>query len=139
MTFGFTGTSHGPLATRQLQMPRQLLWKVDVLHLGDCIHADAQANVEALVLGIKTIGHPPIEGAKRACCEYDGVREPKSYLVRNQDIATEGIDGLIACPGGWVEIQRSGTWATVRYARKLHRFIQIILPDGRVIVEGAPL
>lgn len=50
-------------------------------------------------------------------------RPAKPYLERNKDIANEGIDGLIAAPSGWVEELRSGTWATVRYARKLKRTI----------------
>lgn len=135
MICGFTGTSKHDMAPRQLKAVRQLLWKIDVLHLGDCIHADAQAHDEAVALGIKTIAHPPTEGRKRACLEYDEVRQPKPYLDRNRDIAFESVDGLIAAPSGWVEEQRSGTWATVRYARKLRRHIWIVRPDGSVKVE----
>lgn len=142
MTFGFTGTSKHDMKPRQLKMVRQLLWKVDVLHLGDCVHADAQAHDEAVALGIKTVGHPPNEDYRRAFCIYDEERPPKpgrtfaeSCLARNRDIALEGVDGLIAAPSGWVEELRSGTRATVRYARKLKRKIWIVLPDGKVKVE----
>lgn len=135
---GFTGTSHAPgMAPRQLKTVRDLLYHVTVLHLGDCVNADAQAHAEALELGIKTIGHPPDWSGRRAFCTYDEEWTPKPYLVRNLDIATCGVNGLIAAPKGWVEVPRgSGTWATIRYARKLHRKIWIVRPDGSFIVEN---
>ncbi len=136
MTCGFTGTQKG-MASRQLKAVRQLLYRVDRLHLGDCLGADAQAHDEALSWGILTIGHPPSDGGRRAHCYYDTEREPKPYLERNKDIVTEGIDGLIAAPSGFVEALRSGTWATVRYARKVGRRIWIVLPDGRVKEEAS--
>jgi predicted Rossmann fold nucleotide-binding protein DprA/Smf involved in DNA uptake len=37
---------------------------------------------------------------------------------------------MIATPHSYVEIGRSGTWATVRYARKAGKPIYLILPDG---------
>ena len=133
---GFTGTSRVPgMAPRQLKTVRQLLYDVTELHLGDCVNADAQAHIEAISLGIKTIGHPPSESGRRAFCTYDEERESKPYLERNHDIANSGIDGLIAAPNGWAEEQRSGTWATIRHARKLKRKIWIVRPDGTVNVE----
>lgn len=39
---------------------------------------------------------------------------------------------LVACPESATEIQRSGTWATIRYARTLGRRIAIISPNGDV-------
>lgn len=89
------------------------------------------------MLGVMTIiGHPPEQGNRRAFLDYDEEREPKSYLKRNHDIVDEGVDGLIAAPNGWVEELRSGTWATVRYARKLKRRIWIIRPDGTLRKEN---
>ena len=43
-------------------------------------------------------------------------------------------DVLIAAPSG-PEKLRSGTWSTVRYARKLHKNITIVLPDGSTHFE----
>mmetsp|Transcript_30358 Transcript_30358/g.39138 ORF Transcript_30358/g.39138 Transcript_30358/m.39138 type:complete len:93 (+) Transcript_30358:152-430(+) len=37
---------------------------------------------------------------------------------------------LIAFPPTSIEIQRSGTWATIRYARKKNKAVMIINPDG---------
>jgi hypothetical protein len=55
---------------------------------------------------------------------------------RNHDIVDE-TELLIACPGELAEAVRSGTWATVRYARKLGRPIVIFWPDGSVTGEPA--
>lgn len=135
MTLGFTGTQSG-MAPRQRKAVRQLLWNVKELHLGDCVGADAEAYEEALLLGIPTIGHPPTNGRRRAFLDYNEEREPKPYLERNRDIAADGVDGLIAAPDGWVETQRSGTWATVRYARALRRRIWVVRPDGTIAEEN---
>lgn len=51
-------------------------------------------------------------------------------LDRNQSmVAACGI--LIACPEG-PEVLRSGTWSTVRAARRWKREVIIVWPDGRV-------
>ena len=60
------------------------------------------------------------------------VHTPKDYLERNHDIVDE-TDMLIATPGEEQEVQRSGTWATIRYARKQKRTILTIYPSGRAL------
>lgn len=134
MICGFTGTSQQPLTAAQRKRLQQLLWKVEELHLGDCVNADAEAYDIAASLGISTIGHPPVENRRRANCTYTRELPPRPFLARNHDIVDAGVDGLIACPRGFIEVKRSGTWATIRYAVKLQRNIWIILPDGSVKV-----
>ena len=56
------------------------------------------------------------------------IYETKPYLDRNKDIVN-ACDILIACPSGPEEL-RSGTWSTVRYAKKSKKEIVIIYPDG---------
>lgn len=136
MTLGFSGNGDRDMAPRQLKAVRKLLYDCNVLHLGDCIHADEQAYAVAISLGIKTVGHPPDQGRKRAFLQYDEEWPVRPYLHRNDDIAHAGIDGLIAAPEGWVEVLRSGTWSTVRYARKYGRHIWIVRPDGSVKEEA---
>ena len=46
---------------------------------------------------------------------------------------------LIACPASADEELRSGTWATIRYARRKLKRIYLILPDGTVQEESMPL
>ena len=58
------------------------------------------------------------------------IRPEKDYLLRDWDIA-EACTELLAAPATFAEVSRgSGTWATVRYARKLHRPVTIVFPDG---------
>lgn len=139
MTFGFTGTSDG-MQPRQLKAVRQLLYNCDVLHLGDCIGADAEAHELAGETGITRVGHPPTDGKARAFLLYEEERPAKPYLERNTDIARDGVDGLIAAPSDWVEINRGsdgGTWSTIRRARKLGRKIWIVRPDGSIVIESS--
>jgi len=42
---------------------------------------------------------------------------------------------LWAIPGEFKEVLRSGTWSTIRYARKKGKKVLIIWPDGSSIVE----
>jgi hypothetical protein len=59
---------------------------------------------------------------------------PKPPLVRNEVIEREtGL--LLAAPGEVIEQHRSGTWSTVRFARKMGRAIWIVRPDGTIICE----
>jgi hypothetical protein len=50
-------------------------------------------------------------------------------LDRNQAIANE-IDMLVATPQESEEVNRSGTWATIRRTRKQEKPVLIINPDG---------
>ena len=51
------------------------------------------------------------------CSGADTVHGVRPYLDRNRDIA-RACSVLIALPETLVEVQRSGSWATVRYARE---------------------
>ncbi len=68
-------------------------------------------------------------------CEVNArILGKKPYLARNRDIVN-AADVLIAGPGGMEEIMRSGTWATVRYARKKQKPVIIVYPNGEVVRE----
>ena len=136
-SIGFTGAQRG-MSPRQKKAIAKLAHRLNpqVVHLGDCVGADDEMYEIAILLGCATIGHPPTEGGRRAFRDYNEEREPKPFLERNYDIAMEGEDGLIAAPEGFIEELRSGTWSTVRRARKLGRRIWIVKPDGTTIEEG---
>ena len=51
----------------------------------------------------------------------------KEYIERNHDVV-DTCDLLIAMPNTELEVVRSGTWATIRYARKLKKVIVILEP-----------
>lgn len=55
-------------------------------------------------------------------------------LARNREIVAR-CDHLLACPAEPDEQIRSGTWATVRYARAAVKPITLLLPDGTVREE----
>jgi len=126
---GFTGTQYG-MTDDQKQMFRQLLTIIEGcdFHHGDCLGADEEAAAIAKELNYHIIGHPPIKQYKRAFFTSDEEWSQKDYLDRNKDIVNES-EVLIAAPKGPEEL-RSGTWSTVRYARKMSKKILIINPDG---------
>ena len=123
---GFTGTQHGmsPLQHRKLAA---ILRGLDVseFHHGDCIGSDAEAHAIAQSLGIRMVVHPPENDAKRAFVTLsrgtaqrhaDDIRVPRPYLKRNHDIVS-ACKLLIAAPKQHREQRRSGTWATIRFAK----------------------
>lgn len=105
-------------------------------HHGDCEESDHISHGIAREAGWSIGLHPPIDDRQRAFCEGDLVWPLKPFLDRNRDIVDVTM-GLIAVPGGFEEELRSGTWSTVRYARRLGRPIKIVWPDGSVKEEPA--
>lgn len=131
---GSTGTQHGMNLLQQKLFGELLLelgGENPVLHHGDCVGSDAQAHDIAKSMGWYVVGHPPIKEHLRAFKECDELREPGNYLDRDHDIVDETV-ALVATPRLLHEELRSGTWATVRYARKARRPVYIIFPDGSV-------
>lgn len=131
---GFTGTRWG-MTPHQSSSFLELVKTLNIVefHHGDCVGADAdahhiiQSNTEA-----KIVIHPPNNESGRAFCEAECILPKKEYLVRNHDIVNSS-DILIATPGECTEQLRSGTWATIRYARKAGKKVYIIVPDGKII------
>jgi hypothetical protein len=138
MKIGFTGTQRG-MTDEQKQTLRgylrnQVMVRPEEFHHGDCIGADQQAAIIAYTLGIKLVIHPPIKEDKRAyvLLSQSEVRLARAYLDRNHDIVDE-TEILFAAPKTAEEQQRSGTWATVRYAEKKHKRIYLIYPGGSAL------
>ena len=130
MHVGFTGTQKG-LTHRQSQelaLRLQELPLGSTFHHGDCVGADAEAHDIARRLSYnKVVIHPPSNEKHRAYCKSAHVLKPKPFLKRNHDIV-DASDVLIACPAQAYEVQRSGTWATIRYAKKKHIPVIMIGP-----------
>lgn len=118
MILGVTGSRYGGGFRREEKF-FQFLCRNDVseLHHGDCIGWDEECHNMGAHYGIKIVIHPPIEDRYRAFCKGGFRLPPKPYLDRNKDIV-DAVDFLIAAPDG-PERQRSGTWSTVRYAKKV--------------------
>ena len=132
MRIGFTGTQRG-MTDAQRSTLRAVLAELGatVFHHGDCIGADAEAHDVAEAMGCEVVIHPPVTETKRAWKLAARIYEPKWYLARNKDIVRD-TEMLVAAPGEETEHLRSGTWSTVRFARKLGRAVWVILPDGEV-------
>lgn len=139
MRVGFTGTSQG-MSQFSLEALAQFLRESapTEFHHGDCVGADCQAHNVAVSLHVpRVIIHPPQDPKKRAWTLRLGLtpafdttvieRREYPYLVRNHHIVDE-TDMLVATPATRNEVLRSGTWATVRYARSLGRPVHLILP-----------
>jgi hypothetical protein len=153
MKLGFTGTQRGMTALQFMALEAWLGQRAHMFveaHHGDCIGADAEFDAMLEELGVRTVVHPPGDDSKRAWCfrlwsmrtKFDPLlgnappkrREvielpPLPYLARDTEIV-KATRALIATPGDMREVMRSGTWATVRRARKARRVIRIFWPDG---------
>lgn len=134
MIVGFTGTQHG-LTFPQRESLRKHLQALAVreFHHGDCIGADATAHMFVRPMGARIYVHPSTKVEKRAYCKgATHVYPPKSPLERNPDIVRP-VDRMIACPKNQFMEYRSGTWATVRFAWKCSKPVDIVWPDGTVL------
>lgn len=141
MKIGFTGTREEVTHPAKMELhrrPSQLPRTTHEFHHGGCIGADLEFHLQVRIVfagtGAKIALHPPENPALRARVAGDITSDERPYLVRNKTIV-DCTEALIAMPNGLEEI-RSGTWSTIRYARKLGRPILIIWPDGHVTKEN---
>lgn len=137
LQIGFTGTKNG-MTSRQRELIRNKLLNLkfegfQYVHHGDCIGADAQFHEIALSIGFHVVIHPPSNPRLRAHLHdaYTQILPVKEYLQRNHDIVNASSI-MLATPKGDIEEIRSGTWATVRYARKNKKEIHIFYP-GQIV------
>ena len=131
---GFTGTRRGLTAGQQRAFSAWLGQPHPTpvtFHHGDCIGGDAEAHslVRRHRRDWTIIVHPPLLPTLRAYCQGESTAAPLAFLARNR-VIVESSTLLIACPAEVYEVQRSGTWATVRLARKLRLQILLCWPDG---------
>jgi hypothetical protein len=125
MNYGFTGSREG-MTIQQKKGLWLLLREGDRLAHGDCIGADDHANHLAQNARCATVALPGPVPALRAYSPSTVVHEPRPFMERNRLIVDES-DVLIAAPRTLQEETRSGTWATIRYARK--RGVPVIILD----------
>lgn len=119
MVIGFTGTRKG-MSNSQWHTVREFLLDGEIEYVvhGMCVGADRDFHfcVRELRPECKIVGLPCNIKALVADVKCDITHPPQPPLVRNRVIVAKS-DVLIACPEG-SEVLRSGTWATVRYARQ---------------------
>lgn len=148
MRVGFTGTREGMTGEQADAFSRRISCLLDFteFHHGACVGADADAvdvlwemwhNSDMDARTWDVIAHP---GDMPKCLSVASLRQSneakgeKPPLARNRDIV-DSSDTLFACPRGPEEL-RSGTWSTIRYARKAGKPVVIFWPDGTVTEEG---
>lgn len=128
MRVGFTGTQQGMTGGQAVDFIDTLTaLKPTEFHHGDCVGADEQAHdlVRMFFADVRIVVHPPDVDAKRAFKQGDETLVPLPYLMRNKQIVW-ATEVLLAAPKG-DEVARSGTWATVREARRQHRPIYFVM------------
>ncbi len=148
---GFTGSQNGLTPAQDSALMSLIVaLKPTSLHQGCCVGADHQVTAFfAFYVRLREkggdrpriIGYPSNIVAKTslpAITLCDEVRPAKPPLERNRDIVNDSRK-LIACPRLASEELRSGTWATIRFARKLKRHIYLLLPNGEVVEENVPV
>ena len=130
MIIGLTGT-HIKITDKQKERLIKLFdtYKPTEVHHGGCICADEYCHkIAKFMKDCRIIVHPPIN--KKGVFDYSDGNEilpEKEYIERNHDVV-DTCDLLIAMPNTELEVVRSGTWATIRYARKLKKVIVILEP-----------
>ena len=136
---GFTGTQAG-LTEKQSVTIEALLKNLRRpgrmgFVFGLCVGADDQVAMIAGNLGYVLIARPGESIAKRGRITPHFIYPPDGNLARNAAIVGDS-DILVAAPRQPIEILRSGTWATVRAARKARIPICVVLPNGRLSYES---
>lgn len=129
MIIGFTGTRQGisPIQKQNLESILDNILPEIVIH-GGCIGADEEFHRicleyrlgESLYLPYPFIMIYPsyLKDQQGVCPNPTFLAIEQDPLIRNQAIVHQS-DILIAAPKYETEELRSGTWATIRYARKM--------------------
>ena len=104
------------------------------IHHGCCTGADTASHFIARhIEGTLIHGHPGVDYRGESPYRMTDTDPAKPYLERNTDIVAYA-DALIAAPQyeeGHPQSARSGTWQTIRLARKVKLPILIVWPNGR--------
>lgn len=149
MILGFTGTRQGLTPAQRVALPGVLATLPErVLH-GGAVGADTEFQnflmSQPLSCAVAVEIYPATRVSQQTWFKkkhqvFPSGRELLIHLVvfdplvRNR-IMTRRCDHLLACPAEATEQRRSGTWATVRYARAAGKPITIIAPDGTILEE----
>jgi len=136
LVIGFTGSRRGLTEAQHSALSRWLRASYTThAHHGCCVGADAAfaERLASLLVLCETHAWPSnlphyVDAVARKTADI--LHDPLPPLDRNRAIV-DACGILLACPDG-PERLRSGTWATVRYARKQGKPVVIFWPDGRV-------
>lgn len=120
MKIGFTGTREGMSQSQK----EQFVLKCDELgitefHHGDCEGGDAEAHdiVREFFPHVWIEVYPPKSTYRQAFKKGDKHHPPEDYIPRDRNIV-DNTEFLIGAPLQDKEKVRSGTWTTIRHARR---------------------
>lgn len=141
LTIGFTGTRDG-MTEAQEEAVKDLLLHLGATRLlhGACHGADRQAH--RIAIGMFRDLYPArpeqLYWAEQHIAPGDTIHplpasdvKPNPEIWRNHKIV-DRADVMIAAPASPIEILRSGTWATIRYAKQTEVKCYRCLPDGTI-------
>lgn len=141
-THAFTGSRQGPTEPQRRAFTAWLATAQPGRMLnGLAIGCDEWALLAAKDHGWELEGYPCNIGSQVSTVAVHMVVSHGKYhqsmppLDRNR-LMVGMADRLLAMPAGMEEELRSGTWATIRYARKGQKPITVFWPDGSVTTEG---
>jgi hypothetical protein len=152
ISIGITGTRHKPsnkqLHSLGLLMTTTLNTVVGIreIHHGCAVGIDETAHyIAKSIAGVMVYGHPGIgwngESPYRMAIdtrEFDGLYTIDTYGKRNLAIV-RAAQLLIACPRypeSDALSKRSGTWQTIRMARRATTPVILVIPDGRIMKDN---
>ncbi len=137
---GFTGSREGPTREQKTVWGNLAPWLKGIeMHNGCADGADAYV-MGNLPIPASLVAWPANrEGDARAKALLGvtivimGIMPP---LERNRFIV-DSSHGMVAMPITVEEVQRSGTWATIRHARRTKKPVLVIRPDGLLSFDGS--
>lgn len=135
MILGFTGTQSGRTPEQIKAWDKifnnNIFMEVESVIHGMCHGVDTEINEFYLKnTDVQIIGYPGTH-EQSISMKVHKQQPIQPFLSRNKNIV-ENCDWLIAFPKLMYEELRSGTWATIRYARKQNRQHLIIYPNGKL-------
>lgn len=141
MNICITGTKIGATGYQLVEAIKQLYsWNASVINIlnhGGCVGFDEQIhNIIKIIPTFNNIQlkiHPAkgVDDKYKAKLDMAGciLEDEKLPLERNK-IMVDKSDCVLAVPKEFKEVLRSGTWSTIRYAKKQNKPLIIIYPDG---------
>ena len=131
MKVAFTGTRKG-MSPHQKKVFRKFCEKhafdMTTFHHGSCIGADKDASDIVWEVCAAQIAAHPCTLVKQQAHTKAHTRYPALDPIERNHVMVDAADILIACPATAEEVLRSGTWATIRYAKKMGKEVKIINP-----------
>ncbi|MCE9557115.1 MAG: hypothetical protein K8T91_27525 [Planctomycetes bacterium] len=138
LRIGFTGSRKGLTDEQRVALSLELQEQAQKspdkeleVHHGDAIGADAEFHEICQKLSIRVVLHPPVVQHERAHCSDAADCRPAAHFSEQSESIVNSTELLIAAPNGWKEqLRGSGTWMTIRRARKAAKTIVLCYPDG---------